>query len=121
LEHLVKRKDGKVHIPRLDVHPRVRRVRDAVEADLHLLAPDPLCRCADRGDDLLHGQDGAEDVGACGEGNQARARRYERLEIAHVQSDRVVVVGVVWEAARAPELDLRVPAVGHALPWTSVR
>ena len=99
----------------------MRRVRDTVDAHLDLARAQLLRARADALHDLRDGHDGAEDVRARGERDEARLGRDEREERVELQADGVWVVRVGGKLGRGPELGCGALARGEALPRPGVR
>ena len=118
---LIEREVRIVHIPLPHVDPAMGRVRDAVDAHLGLARAQLLRARADALHDLRDGHDGAEDVRARGERDEARLGRDEREERVELQADGVAVVRIGGERGRAPELGCGALALGEALPRPRVR
>lgn len=99
----------------------MRRVRDAVHRELDLADSDFLGFSPRLGDYVLHGDDGAQDVRASGEGDQTCLGGDQRQKARDVQPYGVRVVRGLGELDSMPELDSEVLSCGQLLPRANVR
>lgn len=90
--YLVVREEHVVGVPVPHVDAAVRRVGDAVHANLELARAELLGLGAQSSDDLLDVHELAKDVGARGKGDEARLRRDEREEVVEPETDAVRIL-----------------------------
>lgn len=102
--HLVEGKVAVVDVPCAHVDLPVRRVRDAIHAELEIAGAAFRGQRAGGRDDLLDWNDGAQDIRARREGDETRLGRNERQERVQLEANRVRVVRVLRELRRVPHL-----------------